>query len=197
LGIDKVEVLDRADFEGNAVSQIDEAIKFIRRNTRLSYKIKDIKREEIPEYSIEALREALVNAVMHRDYFETGANVQVDIFDNRIAISNIGALIKPLTREKLGTIAVRRNPLIADLFHRIGYVEKMGTGLKRIKEECKKYKAKLKIETNGDSYAFINDKRLKEKDSIDGVQIIKIYQDKVEVLFDDKAYVLTLVGKTD
>ena len=149
LGTDKVEVLDRADFEENIVWQVDEAIKFIKRNTRLSYKIRDIKREEIPEYPIEALREAVVNAVMHRDYFETGANVQVDIFDDRIAISNIGALIKPLTREKLGTIAVRRNPLIADLLHRVGYVEKMGTGLKRIKEECKKCRTKLKIETNG------------------------------------------------
>jgi len=149
LGTDKVEVLDRADFEGNIVRQVDETIKFIRRNTRLSYKIRDIKREEISEYPIEALREAVVNAIMHRDYFETGANVQVDIFDDRIAISNIGSLIKPLTKEKLGKLAVRRNPLIADLFHRIGYVEKMGTGLKRIKDECKKQGTKLDIETNG------------------------------------------------
>lgn len=53
------------------------------------------------------------------------------------------------------------------------------------------------FETAGDCYAFINDKRLKEKDSIDGVQITKIYQDKVEVLFDEKVYELMLVGKTD
>lgn len=149
LGTDKVEVLDRADFEGNIVSQVEDAIKFIRRNTRLSYKIRDIKREEIPEYPIKVLREAVVNAVMHRDYFETGANIQVDIFDDRIVISNIGSLIKPLTKEKLGKLAVRRNPLIADLFHRIGYVEKMGTGLRRMRDECKKKGIKLDIETNG------------------------------------------------
>lgn len=149
LGTDKVEVLDRADIEGNIVSQVDEAIKFIRRNTRLSYKIKNIQREEIPEYPTEAFREAIINAVMHRDYFETGTNVQVDIFDDKIAISNVGSLIKPLTKEKLGKIAVRRNPLIADLLHRIKYVEKMGTGLTRIKQECRKRHIRMEIETDG------------------------------------------------
>jgi len=48
-------------------------------------------------------------------------------------------VIKPLTKEKLGTISIRRNPLIADLFHRVKLVEKMGTGIKRIKDECKKH----------------------------------------------------------
>jgi ATP-dependent DNA helicase RecG len=149
LGTDKVEILDRVDFEGNLISQVEEAVKFVRRNTRLSYKIKNIQREEIPEYPLEAVREAIVNSVMHRDYFETGAHVQVDIFDNRMVITNIGSLIKPLTKEKLGELAVRRNPLIADLFHRIGYVERMGTGLKRIKKQCQKQNIGVKIETNG------------------------------------------------
>ena len=149
LGFEKVNVLDRADFEGNVVYQIEEALKFIRRNTRLSYKIKALEREEIPEYPMEALREAIVNAVMHRNYFERGANVQIDIFDDRVTITNVGALIKPLTPQNLGEISVRRNPLIADLFHRINYVEKMGTGLKRIKDEAKKHNTKVKVEADG------------------------------------------------
>jgi len=149
-GEEKVNVLDRIDIESNLVGQVEESIKFIRRNTRTGYKIKDIQREEIPEYPLGALREAILNAVMHRDYFEKGANVQIDIFDNRIEISNIGALIPPLNKANLGRIAVRRNPLIADLFHRIRFVEKIGTGLKRIKEECNKYgNVKFDVETNG------------------------------------------------
>jgi len=87
---------------------------------------------------------------MHRNYFETGANVQIDIFDNRLVVTNIGSLIKPLTKEKLGELAVRRNPLIADLFHRIHWVEKMGTGIIRIGKECKKHgNVNFEIETNG------------------------------------------------
>lgn len=112
--------------------------------------IKGLYRMETPEYPIEAVREAILNAVMHRDYWERGANVQIDIFDNKLTITNIGGLISPLTKEKLGKIAVRRNPLIAELFHRIHLVEKMGTGIRRIKEECKKHgNIKFSIETNG------------------------------------------------
>jgi ATP-dependent DNA helicase RecG len=161
LGMDKVEVLDRADFEGNVIYQVEESIKFIKRNIRLSYEIGDVRRKEIPEYPIKALREAVINAVMHRDYFETGTNVGVDIFDDRIVIANTGSLIRPLTKDKLGKISVRRNPLIADLFHRIKYVEKMGTGLARIKSECRQRNIKVKIETNG--VFIISFKKTKER----------------------------------
>ena len=149
-GTEKVKVIDRKDLETNLVAQVEDSIKFIERNTKLEYEIKGLYRKEIPEYPVEALREAVLNAVMHRDYLETGANVQIDIFDDRIAITNIGGLIKPLTKDKLGKIAVRRNPLIADLFHRISLVEKMGTGIKKIRDECKKHgNVKFQIETNG------------------------------------------------
>jgi len=149
-GIDKVEVIDRKDFEEDLVTQIEQAVEFVKRNTKLSYEIKGLVRRDIPEYPIEAIREAILNAVMHRDYFEKGANVQIDIFDDRLIVTNIGGLIKPLTKEKLGTIAVRRNPLIADLFNRIHFVEKMGTGIKRIKEVCKQHgNVKFRAETNG------------------------------------------------
>lgn len=149
-GIEKVNVIDRKDFEEDLVTQIEQAVDFVKRNTRLAYEIKELYRKEIPEYPIEAVREAILNSVMHRDYFEKGANVQIDIFDDRLTITNLGGLIKPLTKKKLGTLSIRRNPLIADLFHRIHFVEKMGTGIKRILEECKKHgNIKFKVETNG------------------------------------------------
>ncbi|MBI5389811.1 putative DNA binding domain-containing protein [Candidatus Woesearchaeota archaeon] len=149
-GTDKVNVIDRKDIEANVVKQLEDSIKFIERNTTLSYEIKGLIRKEIPEYPLEALREAILNALMHRDYTERGANVQIDIFDDRISITNIGGLIKPLTKERLGEIAVRRNPLIADLFYRINLVEKMGTGIKRMQEECiKQGNITLEIKTNG------------------------------------------------
>ena len=149
-GTEKVKVIDRKDMEANLVNQVENSIKFIERNTMLEYEIKGLERKEIPEYPVEALREAILNAVMHRDYFETGANVQIDIFDDKITVTNIGGLIKPLTKEKLGKMAVRRNPLIADLFHRVHLVERMGTGIKRIRQECLKHgNVKFEIETNG------------------------------------------------
>jgi ATP-dependent DNA helicase RecG len=87
-----------------------------------------------------AFPEAITNAVMHRDYFEAGANVFVEIYDDRIEISNPGGLPKGLSKEELGTRSVRRNPLIADLLHRIALIEKAGTGIRRMIEDARKQK---------------------------------------------------------
>ena len=149
-GTDKVNILDRKDFTGGLVSDIEESLRFIERNTRTGYSIEKLRREDVPEYPMRALREAITNAVMHRDYFEAGANVFVEIYDDRIEISNPGGLPKGLSREELGTRSVRRNPLIADLLHRIGLVEKAGTGIRRMIEDTKKHKCpEPKFTVNG------------------------------------------------
>ena len=137
-GQDKVHILDRKDFAGGVVEDIENSLRFIERNTRLEYKIETLKREEIPEYPMAALREAVTNAVMHRDYFQAGANVFVEIYSDRIEISNPGGLPKGLAPADLGTISVRRNLLIADLLHRIGYIEKAGTGIRRMREDAER-----------------------------------------------------------
>jgi len=137
-GREKANILDRKDFCGGVVSDIEESLRFIERNTRTAYRIEKLRREEVPEYPMRALREAITNAVMHRDYFEAGANVFVEIYDDRIEVSNPGGLPKGLTRAELGSRSVRRNPLIADLLHRIAFIEKAGTGIRRMREDAKK-----------------------------------------------------------
>jgi ATP-dependent DNA helicase RecG len=139
-GTDKVDILDRKDFAGGVVSDIEESLRFIARNTRTAYRIEGLQREEVPEYPMRALREAITNAVMHRDYFEAGANVFVEIYGDRIEISNPGGLPKGLSRAELGTRSVRRNPLVADLLHRIGFIEKAGTGIRRMQAEARRHK---------------------------------------------------------
>ena len=136
-GVDKVDVLDRKDFAGGVVSDIQESLRFIERNTRMAYRIEKLRREEIPQYPLAALREAITNAVMHHDWFNEGANVFVEIFSDRIVISNPGGLAAGMLPADLGSKSVRRNPLIADLLHRIDFIEKAGTGIKRIKSEVK------------------------------------------------------------
>jgi ATP-dependent DNA helicase RecG len=138
-GQDKSGILDRKDFAGGVVSDIKEALRFIERNTRTAYRIEGLRREEVPEYPMRALREAITNAVMHRDYYEVGANVFVEIYADRIEISNPGGLPKGLTRAELGTRSVRRNPLIADLLHRIAFIEKAGTGIRRMREDARRH----------------------------------------------------------
>lgn len=110
---------------------------FIERNTRLAYRIETLRRQNIPEYPMKALREAITNALMHRDWFIEGANVFVEIYSDRIEVVSPGGLPKGMTLADLGRKSVRRNALIADLLHRIGFIEKAGTGVKRIRDEAR------------------------------------------------------------
>lgn len=139
-GTDKVNILDRKDFAGGVVSDIEDSLRFIERNTRTAYRIEKLRREDVPEYPMRALREAITNAIMPRDYFEVGANVFVEIYADRIEISNPGGLPRGLSRAELGTRSVRRNPLIADLLHRIAFIEKAGTGIRRMRQEARRHK---------------------------------------------------------
>jgi len=95
--------------------------------------------EEIPEIPDIALREAIVNAVCHRDYFKKGANVMIEIFDDRVEISNPGGLTSGLDTKEFGTKSVVRNPLIASLLNRADYIEQIGTGINRIKNSVKEH----------------------------------------------------------
>jgi ATP-dependent DNA helicase RecG len=80
-GNKKVNIIDRKIFEFDLLTNIDQAVAFLERHLNLSYEIKDIRRKEILEIPKDVLREGIINAVAHRDYFERGANVVVEIFD--------------------------------------------------------------------------------------------------------------------
>ena len=122
---------------GDLVTIIDEAILFLKKHLNLRYEIKEIRRKEILEILEIAIREAVVSAVCHRDYFEKGANVMVEIFDDQVEISNPGSLPHGMTLEDFGKKSITRNPTIASLLHHIHYIEKMGTGINRMREACK------------------------------------------------------------
>ncbi len=101
------------------------------------------RRKEIPEIPYDALREAIINAVTHRDYFEKGSNVMVEMFDDRIEITNFGGLPKGLKPEDFGKKSVLRNPNIASLLHRVKYIEKMGTGISKMRKLLREAKLQL------------------------------------------------------
>jgi len=138
-GTEKLHILDKKDFYGNIIQNIENAIMFVKRHTNIEYKIENLRREEIPEIPDIALREAIVNAVCHRDYFEKGANVMIEIFDNRVEISNPGGLPSGLDAKEFGTKSVVRNPVIASLLNRADYIEQIGTGINRIKNSIKEH----------------------------------------------------------
>jgi len=131
-GTERLHILDRKDINTDFISTINESLTFLKKHLKLSYKIEKIQREEILEIPEIALREAVINAVTHRNYFEEGANVVIEIFDDRVEISNPGGLPKSLSPKNFGKKSVARNPLIANLYHRSKFIEKLGTGITRI-----------------------------------------------------------------
>lgn len=136
-GTVKVDIIDKKTFELDLIGNIDEAMAFLKRHLNLSYEIKTKRRIEKLEIPEVVLREAVVNAVAHRDYFEKGATVMVEVFDDRVEISNPGGLPKGLNEEDFGKRTLARNPLIASLLQRAGYIEKLGTGITRMKDAMK------------------------------------------------------------
>ena len=138
-GTTPVNFIDRMDCSGTLAVMIDEAERFVRRNTRVAARITGFERHEITEYPYPAIREALANAVAHRDYWRRGADVRLSIFDDRIEVQSPGRLPLPLTLDTLGREHVLRNPLIADLLYRIRYIERWNTGIQRMRQAMRNH----------------------------------------------------------
>ena len=123
-------IIDRHDFDGDILCLIEEAQKYILKNIHIGMRLEGLRRVDVPEIAVEALREAIINAFCHRDYYDPDY-IQVAIFKDRVEIRNPGTLYGNLTIEDLrkGNVSQRRNPLIADLFRRIEMVEAWGRGM--------------------------------------------------------------------
>ncbi|MFZ5468020.1 MAG: ATP-binding protein [Myxococcota bacterium] len=139
-GTTKSEFADNRQFHGHAFDLLRHAEAFLDMHVPIASKIIPgrMRREDRPQYPPEALREALVNAICHRDYSEDGASIGIAIFDDRLEVWSYGRLPGRITPEQLvkNHPSVRRNELIADVFYRRGYIEKWGRGTQKIVELC-------------------------------------------------------------
>jgi ATP-dependent DNA helicase RecG len=133
-GKDRVHIYDRRDVRDDLLTQFNEAVGFLQKHLNVRSEILGVNRQDIYEIPIEVLREAMVNALMHRDYSITGTQVSVEVFDDRVEIVNPGGLPKGLSVRDLGTVSIRRNELVSDLFFRLHKVERIGMGIQKMKE---------------------------------------------------------------
>lgn len=135
---ERFSILDKKDFKGSPLSQIEQTLAFIIRHMNVEPSIQFAagpnlgSRKDIYEYSPVAIREAVVNAVVHRDYLYDSSHIYVHMFPDYLEIENPGGLYRGLTLEDLGKRSIRRNRLIADLLHRAGYIERVGSGFSRM-----------------------------------------------------------------
>lgn len=138
-GLEPVEILDSQLIKETLPESIESSLKFVKSNISKKIKIKDsAKREEILEYPLSVIREAVVNSIAHRNYFSKDA-IQIYIFDNRIEITSPGTLPNGLSKELFGTISVQRNPLSYRILRDLGYVEGLGTGIPRMKNKMREF----------------------------------------------------------
>ena len=130
-----VKTFDKAEFNMSFLKLLEEAELFFNKTLVNISQVKGFKRETIQEYPYEAIREALVNALAHRDYTITTAAITFYIYNDRIEIKSPGRLVYPLTVEDLGeNDPIHRNETICNIFSKTTYMEHVGTGIKRMKD---------------------------------------------------------------
>lgn len=130
-----VDAFDDAEYEGSIISLIENGEAFIKRNCKVMWRKTANSREEMPEYVERSYHEALINALAHRDYLINGSEVHIDIYDDRMEIYSPGgmpdgSLIQD--RDPLTVPSTRRNPVLADVLNRLGYMERKGSGFRKI-----------------------------------------------------------------
>jgi predicted HTH transcriptional regulator len=130
-----VDALDDAEYTGSVISLIENGEAFIKRNAKKMWKKTPNSRIEMPEYVERSYHEALVNALAHRDYLVNGSEVHIDIYDDRMEIYSPGGMLDGSLiqeRDPLSVPSTRRNPVLADVFNRLGYMERKGSGFEKI-----------------------------------------------------------------
>lgn len=152
-----VDAFDHAEYSGSLISLLNDAESFIMNNTKTIWKKLSNSRLELPEYVHRSYFEALVNALIHRDYLINGSEVHVDIFDDRMEIYSPGGMPDGTVIQDRNIQAIpsmRRNPVIADIFARLGYMERSGSGLGKIRSS---YEVSANFET-GKEPVFYSDR---------------------------------------
>jgi ATP-dependent DNA helicase RecG len=130
---------DRKEFSGSIFKQIDEVLAYLNVYNKVASTFEGLYRVDHPDYPEIVLREAVINAVIHRDYYIEGATL-ISMFDNRLEIMSLGGVMPGVTKEiMLAGVSVPRNEKLASAFHRLKLIEAYGTGIPRIFDAYAKY----------------------------------------------------------
>ena len=149
-GTEKGDAINDAEFTGNVLMLLREAMNFVKSNTKRGWEKLPDGRKNKPEYAERAVLEAMVNHFIHRDYTVMGSEVHLDIYDDRLTVTSPGGMYNGLLIQDLDIKDVsseRRNPILANVMAQLDYMEKRGSGLSRICNETKAlegYKDELK-----------------------------------------------------
>lgn len=157
-GTKKSEFKDRREFEGSILQQLHDSYKYIGMFNKLHATYSGLERIDRRDYPEVAIREALLNAIVHRDYSFSGSSL-ISIFEDRLEFVSLGGLVSGLSIEDiLNGASQARNEKLANLFYRLKLVEAYGTGIIKIMESYEGYtqKPKLKVTDNAFNISIPN-----------------------------------------
>lgn len=140
-GLQKDSIFDEKEYEGNPINLLRDSGAFVRNNSKVRFVKKAEYRIDKPDYPDRAVFEALVNALIHRNYIISGCEIHIDMYDDRLEIQSPGGMFDGKAiqdRDICSIVSARRNPVIADLFHRMKFMERRGSGLTKILNETAK-----------------------------------------------------------
>lgn len=154
-GTNKILFQDRKEMTGSYLKIIEDTEHYMELSNRIKSDFKGFTRVDKKDYPSYSLREALLNAIMHRDYNFSGS-ILLSIFDDRIEINSTGGLLSTLSlNDVYNGVSESRNPNLAELFHRLDYVENYGTGIGRILEEYNDFEIKPTIELTENVFKIV------------------------------------------
>jgi len=154
-GTDKSVFKDRQELKGSILKQMNDAYDFIDRYNKTHAEISGLYRTDARDYPVEAIREALLNALVHRDYSFSGSTL-ISIFDNHIEFVSIGGLVKGITFDDIMLgISITRNESLANIFYRLSLIEAYGTGMPKIMKSYEGKNVKPTIETTDNAFKII------------------------------------------
>ena len=137
-GKDRATILDHTRLDMHPVQAIEEAVSFVEKHSMRGAVIGRVRRRDRWSLPPEAVREAIVNAVVHADYSQKGAPIRIAIFDDRMEVENPGLLPFGLTLEELPLgVSKLRNRVLGRVFQELGLVEQWGSGVQRMIAACR------------------------------------------------------------
>jgi ATP-dependent DNA helicase RecG len=154
----KEDAIDDKEYVGSLISLLENADTFIKNNSKNSWRIKGLDRVEYEDYPITARREAIVNALIHRDYQILGSEIHIDMYDDRLEIVSPGGMIDgtQIQNLEIGKVpSMRRNTIISDIFSRLHYMDRRGSGLSRIIESYNDFLDKPRFLSDESSFTVI------------------------------------------
>ena len=181
-GIGKATFKDRREFSGSLLKQLNDIYEFIDRHNRNRSEIEGLHRIDKRDYPTEAVREALLNALVHRDYSFSDSTL-ISIFDDRIEFVSIGGLARGISFSDIMLgVSVARNRNLANVFYRLTLIEAYGTGMPKIMKSYEKIESKPQIEVTDNAFKII----LPNINELSPKALLSENERSVMALFEDK-----------